>query len=93
MRLNELFESKPIVEAKLAWAKSGNKVIRKYRCTVGTRKGRLVSTPAQCAAPPDIKKRLTLKKTKARMGARMARKAKRTKSMNPISKRVRSLNK
>ena len=76
----------------MAWAKQGNKVVRKYRCGSGRRKGRIVSTPAQCFAAPDIKKRIKLKMTKARLGARMARKAKKTKSVNPASKRVKALN-
>jgi hypothetical protein len=45
---------------------------------------------AQCFAAPDIKKRQTLKKTKARLGARLIRKAKKTKRINPASKRVQS---
>lgn len=81
-----------IVEG-VAWARSGNKVVKKYRCTSGRRKNRIVSKPSQCFAPPDIKKRLTLKKTKARQGAKMARKAKKTKRVNPASRRVQSLNK
>ena len=44
----------------MAWAKRGNKVVRKYRCTSGRRKGRIVATPAQCFAAPDIKKRIKL---------------------------------
>jgi len=76
----------------MAWAKQGNKVVRKYRCGSGRRKGRIVSTPAQCFAAPDIKKRIKLKMTKARLGARMARKAKKTKRINPASKRVKALN-
>lgn len=76
----------------MAWAKRGNKVVRKYRCTSGKRKGRIVATPAQCFAAPDIKKRIKLKMTKARLGARMARKAKRTKRVNPASRRVKALN-
>jgi hypothetical protein len=47
---------------------------------------------AQCFAAPDIKKRMAFKKTKARLGARMARKAKKTKRINPASKRVQALN-
>lgn len=77
----------------MAWAKSGNKVVRKYRCASGKRKGRIVSTPAQCFAAPDIKKRIKLKMTKARLGSRMIRKAKRTKKVNPASRRVKALNK
>jgi len=40
-----------------------------------------------------MKKRFQLKKTKARLGSKMARKAKKTKRFNPASKRVRALNK
>jgi len=81
------------VEEGMAWAKRGNKVVRKFRCTGGRRKGRIVSKPAQCFAAPDIKKRNKLKITKARLGSRMTRKAKRTKKVNPASKRVAAMNK
>ena len=30
-------------EAKMAWAKRGNKVVRKFRCAGGIRHGRIVS--------------------------------------------------
>ena len=76
----------------MAWAKRGNKVVRKFRCTSGRRKSRVVSSPAQCFAAPDVKKRIKLKMTKARLGARMARKARKTKRINPASKRVAALN-
>jgi hypothetical protein len=60
---------------------------------VGKRKGRVVSEPSQCSKPIDLKKRFTLKKTKARMGARIAKKAQRTKRLNPASRILRQLNK
>jgi hypothetical protein len=41
----------------------------------------------------DVKRRLTLKRTKARLGKRLARKSNRTKRMNPASRRLRTLNK
>lgn len=78
---------------KRVWARSGKKVVRKYRCSSGRRKGRIVAKIQQCFAAPDMKKRFTLKKTKARVGARMARKARRTKRVNPASRRVQALNK
>ena len=81
-----------VVEAKLVYGKRGNKVVRKFRCTVGKRKGRVVSEPSQCSKPIDLKKRFTLKKTKARMGARIAKKAQRTKRLNPASRILRQLN-
>lgn len=82
-----------VINEKQVWARSGQQVVRKYRCMSGFRKGRIVKEPGQCFAAPDVKKRMTLKKTKARLGARMARKSKRTKRINPASRRVQALNK
>ena len=92
MNLDEL-DNSTVVEAQLVWARKGKQLVRKYRCVVGKRAGRLVSKAGQCSAPIDIKKRLVLKKTKARMGKRMARKAQRTKRFNPASKALKRLNK
>ena len=89
MLLRELTSS---LDEKRVWAKSGKKVVRKYRCSGGRRHGRVVSKIQQCFAAPDMKKRFTLKKTKARLGKRMARKARRTKRINPASRRVQALN-
>jgi len=75
------------------WARSKNKVVRKYRCTGGPRKNRIVSQLKQCFAAPNVKKRMALKRIKARLGARITRKAKRTKRINPASIRVQRLNK
>lgn len=91
MRLSEITEG-IIMEAKMVWRRSGNKIKRAVRCTAGRRKGRVVSTAAQCSAPIDIKKRLNLKRSKAKFGKRMARKSRITKRMNPASRRLRTLN-
>lgn len=72
-----------ILGEKQVWARSGQSVVRKYRCSGGRRNGRVVSNPAQCFAPIDIKKRITLKKTKARLGSKLARKAKKNKTCKP----------
>ena len=80
-------------EAKLVYARKGKQIVRKYRCSSGRLKGKTVSNPTACFKPADIKKRFTLAKTKARMGNRLARKAKMTKKMNPASKRLKTLNK
>jgi len=82
-----------LISEKQVWAKSGQKVVRKYRCLAGPRKNRVVAEPAQCFAAPDIQKRMTMKKTRARLGARMARKARKTKRTNPASRRVAAMNK
>lgn len=80
------------LDEKVVFAKRGNKVVRKFRCLAGPRKGRTVTDIGQCFAAPDVAKRNRLKITKARLGSRMARKAKRTKRINPASKRVKALN-
>lgn len=82
-----------IVEAKIVWARKGKKVARKVRCTTGRRRGRVVSAASGCSKKVDIKKRFVMRRTKARMGARMKMKARRTKRFNPLSKRVSRLNK
>ncbi len=98
MLLFELFEKidekKSLKEgAKIAWARVGNKVVKKYRCNSGPRLGRIVANPTQCAKPFDIKKRMKLKQTKLAKGARMSRKRKRTMRRNPASLRVQRMNK
>ena len=81
------------VHEMMVWARSGQKVVRKYRCQSGHRKNRVVAKPAQCFGALDMKKRISMKKTKARFGSRLARKAKKTKRVNPASRRVQALNK
>ena len=41
------------------FGKSGNKVVKKFRCTSGTRKGRIVAKAATCTAPMNAKKAQT----------------------------------
>jgi len=90
MQLRELTTS---LDEKRVWARSGKKVVRKYRCMTGRRKGRIVAKIGQCFAAPDMKKRFVLKKTKAKLSSRMARKARKTKRTNAASKAVQRLNK
>jgi len=87
-----IVEIEGVMEAKMVWAKRGSKIVRKVRCTSGPRKGRMVSNAGQCSKPINLKKRMTLKKTRAKIGRRMARRAARTKRRNPVSKRVARLN-
>ena len=92
MFLNESYNT-IISEAKVIFRKRGNKVVRAFRCTVGPRKGRPVASPMQCAAPIDLKKRFVLRRTRAQKGARMMKKAQRTKRLSPASRIVARLNK
>lgn len=91
MLVREFFNDQ--LDEKQVWARSGQKVVRKFRCSGGQRKGRVVSNMAQCFAAPDVKKRTRFKLTKARLGPRITRKAKRTKRINPASRRVQAMNK
>lgn len=82
-----------IVESSvMAWGKKGDKIVKRYRCLSGPRKNRLVDQPADCSKTIDPKKRIQLKKTMAKMGKRIARKAKKTKRINPVSKMVKRKN-
>ena len=72
--LNESYNT-VMSESKVVFARRGKTVARKFRCTVGKRKGRVVSSPQQCVAPIDLKKRFVMKRTKASQGKRMMRKA------------------
>jgi len=47
----------------------------------------------QCFAAPDLGKSKRMKVMKARLGPRLAKKIKRTKKINPASRRVQQLNK
>lgn len=82
-----------ICESKMVWARRGNKLSRKHRCTAGPRKGRIVASPDQCFKPIDVQKRVAMKKTKAAKGPRMSKRASRAKKYNIASKVLRILNK
>jgi hypothetical protein len=43
MLLQELFDS---INEKQIWGRRGTQTVRKYRCTSGMRKGRIVATAA-----------------------------------------------
>jgi len=86
------FYTQPQIDEKQVWARSGKNVVRKYRCQSGRRKGRVVAKMAQCFAAPNIKQSKVLKVMKARLGPRLAKKIKRTKRINPASRRVQQMN-
>jgi len=90
MLLREFFIDQ--IDEKQVWARKGKSVTRRYRCGSGRRKGRIVSKMQQCYAPLNIKQSVRLKQTKKKLGAKMARKANKTKRTNPASKRLKQLN-
>ena len=68
MKIFELFEGvEPADEAArniLGRTKTGIK--RKFRCTSGPRKGRIVADPATCVKPIDVAKRVRARATRAK---------------------------
>jgi len=72
--------------------RSGNKIVRKYRCTSGSRRGRIVSKPSTCNAPKNVRSSINIKKAKRRKGAVMAIKSARTKRARKSAKRLSVLN-
>ena len=74
------------------WGIVGYKQVRKYRCTHGMRKGRVMSSPAACNAPINISKSNRLKQTKAGKAKTIGFKTARTRRINPASQRLRRFN-
>ena len=68
------------------------KVVRKYRCTSGTRRGRIVSKPTTCTAPKNVKAKQTMKATRRKKGSTMGVRAGRTKRAGANSQKLRRLN-
>jgi hypothetical protein len=95
MLLRDLYQplDEESVLEKQIWGRNGNKVVRKYRCSGGRRHGRVVSKMTACYAPLDIKQSVRFKRLKSKIGNKMSRKARRTKRVNPASRRVQALNK
>jgi hypothetical protein len=87
MLVRELFE------VTQAWGRKGGHTVRKFRCTSGVRKGRVMSSPAACNKPLNIKKSTSFKQTKHRKGGTMKMKSALTKRTSSASKRLRTLNK
>lgn len=87
MLLRELIEGVTTV-----FGKKGNSTVRKYRCTSGSRKGRIVAKAATCNAPKNVKASNTLKTTRRKKGKSLSIKSSRTKRTNPASRRLTRLN-
>lgn len=86
-------EEEIVIEAKRVWAKRGKKLKRMIRCTSGRKKGRVVAKVGACSKAINIKKRFLMKRIRKRFNAKIVRKSRRTKKMNPLSKRLKRLNK
>jgi hypothetical protein len=75
-----------------AWGrKPGGRMVRRYRCTSGKKKGRVVASPSTCSTAVSPKKSYVLKRTKSMRGPAQAIRRKIT-MRRPTSHRVRSAN-
>jgi len=94
MKVWELFEAvEPADEAArniLGRTKSGIK--RKFRCTAGPRKGRIVADPATCVKPIDVAKRVRARATRAKKPGIASFKRSRTMRSSPQSKIIKKAN-
>lgn len=87
MRVCEIIEG-----ALTTFARQGNKTVRKYKCTSGDRKGRIVAKAATCSAPKNVKQSVGMSKTKQRKGSTINAKTQRTKKGNPAVRRSARIN-
>ena len=75
------------------WSRTkAGQMVRKYRCTAGPRKGRVVSSPSVCTQPKKMSSVMAIKKAKARSGSTMKIKRTRTKKTAGASIRLSKLN-
>jgi hypothetical protein len=88
MKLNDITEGVTQI-----WGRTKGKVVRKYRCTSGSRKGRIVAKPATCNAPKRVKSSINIKKAKSRKASAMKVKSRRTRNIYGQSRRVARMNK
>lgn len=81
-----------INEHRMVWksTKKGPKLA--WRCTSGFRANRTVPDARDCGKPLDYAQRARMKVTRARTSKAQARKAKKTKKINPTSKLIRKMN-
>ena len=82
-----------IVEGAIQiFGRSKGKVVRKYRCTSGQKKGRIVAKPQTCSNPIRVSSRKSIKIAKARRSPLIKIKSRYTKRMSPTSRRLTRLN-
>lgn len=87
MRIDEVTEGVTPI-----FGRKGSTTVRKYRCTTGTRRGRIVAKPSTCNAPLNPKKSQKFKAVRARTGAVQKLKSRITKRTNPASRRLKKYN-
>jgi hypothetical protein len=93
MRASEFVTEHQMVWTRRKVTARSAKPVMKWRCTAGPRKGRVVPKVTDCGDQPNVKARERMKTTRARTKVRQARRAKRTKRINPVSRLIQRLNK
>lgn len=91
MTFDEILEALDEGYVQIA-GRSGNKIVRKYRCTSGARRGRIVAKPGTCSAPKNVGSSVNIKKAKRKKGRQMGIKSARTKRATKTTKRLGKLN-
>mgnify|MGYP003114662557 FL=1 len=92
MKLHEIFEG--VDEASRGiFGRTGPATLkRKFRCTSGPRKGRIVSDPATCNKPIDVAKRIRAKQTRKKKPGLAAFKRAKTMRTTPVTKILKKVN-
>ena len=73
-------------------SRTGGMMVRKYRCTSGPRKGRIVANPSTCNKPLNIKQSQKLKGVRQAKGNIAGARSSYTKKYSQASQRVKRAN-
>lgn len=96
MKIWELYPCQPVLEEaglQVFGRNKGSKGLkRKFRCTSGPRKGRVVADPATCMKPIDVAKRIKAKQSRPKFKTKASYARKRTMRTNPLTKAISSRN-
>ena len=95
MKIYELYPCEPITEAVGRVLGRGAKgtLQRKFRCTSGPRKGRVVADPATCTKPIDMAKRIKARQTRQKKSGQASFKRSRTMRTSAASRIIKQTNK
>lgn len=77
---------------KQVWGRGSKGLVRRYRCTDGPKKGRVVAKPTTCLTITNPKKSITLKKTRKTKGQKQDLKRS-LRMKHPTSIRLKRINK
>lgn len=83
-----------VTEHRMVWRRNPKtgKISLRWRCESGPRANRTVPKVADCSGAPNVAQAQRMKKTRQRTKVRQARKAGKTKRVNPASKLSQRLN-